>query len=337
MHLVRPESFQFEIRSTTWEGRTKKQLRGLFKYKRCHYDFTLTDPLISRKYFPLFHQAAEGYSEPNDPSQILLCISLTPPFKDGLHYKVSPPSSTSRMNVAPHLSVFTIGHSNLELAKFVALLKQHSIQAVADVRSSPYSQYNPQFNREPLQRALQEQGISYVFLGEELGARRSERECYLNGRADYEMISHTPAFKRGIERVVQGAAKMRVALLCAEKDPVECHRCILVSPHLRQRGVAVFHILTDGTVESHEQTEKRLLRLFELPERELFRSSEEIVARLTNCRAKRLPTRKTNSSCAKTRHVMEIKLFTIGFTRKTAREFFTSGKTPGSGASWTFA
>jgi hypothetical protein len=88
LHLVRAESFQFEIRSTTWEGRTKKQLRGLFKYKRCHYDFTLTDPLISRKYVPVFRQSVEGYSKPNDPSQILLCISLTPPFKDGLHYKV---------------------------------------------------------------------------------------------------------------------------------------------------------------------------------------------------------------------------------------------------------
>jgi uncharacterized protein (DUF488 family) len=182
------------------------------------------------------------------------------------------------MSATPHPSVFTIGHSNLELTKFVALLKQHSIQAVADVRSSPYSQYNPQFNREPFQRALQAHGISYVFLGEELGARRSERECYLNGRADYDLISRTPAFKRGIERILQGTAKMRVALLCAEKDPVDCHRCILVSPHLRQRGLAVVHILTDGTLESHEQTEKRLLRLFALPDRELFRSPEEIVA-----------------------------------------------------------
>lgn len=182
------------------------------------------------------------------------------------------------MNPASPNPMFTVGHSNLELTKFVALLKQHAIQAVADVRSSPYSQYNPHFNREPLQHALQEHGISYVFVGEELGARRSERECYLNGRADYELISHTPAFKRGIERVVQGAAKMRVALMCAEKDPLDCHRCILVSPHLRQRGLAVFHILADGTLESHDQTEKRLLRMFELPECDLFRSPDEIVA-----------------------------------------------------------
>ncbi len=182
------------------------------------------------------------------------------------------------MNTDTQQSVFTIGHSNLEFAKFVALLKQHNIQAVADVRSSPYSQYNPQFNREPFQRALQEHGISYVFLGEELGARRSERECYLNGRADYELISRTPAFRHGIERVVQGAAKMHVALMCAEKDPLDCHRCILVSPRLRERGLQVLHILADGTIERHEQAEARLLHLFELPDRELFRSTEEVMA-----------------------------------------------------------
>jgi uncharacterized protein (DUF488 family) len=174
--------------------------------------------------------------------------------------------------------VFTIGHSNLEFAKFAALLKQHDIQAVADVRSSPYSQYNPQFNREPLQRALRERGISYVFLGAELGARRSEPECYVNGRADYSLIAEAPAFIRGVDRITQGAAKMRIAIMCAEKDPLDCHRCILVSPRLRERGIEVRHILSDGTLESHEQTENRLAQLFDLHERELFRSSGEIVA-----------------------------------------------------------
>lgn len=177
-----------------------------------------------------------------------------------------------------HQPVFTIGHSNLEFAKFVALLKQHDVQAVADVRSSPYSQFNPQFNREPLQRALREQGISYVFLGEELGARRSEPECYVNGRADDALIAGTPAFIRGVDRITQGAAKMRVAMMCAEKDPLDCHRCILVAPRLRDRGIEVRHILSDGTLESHEQAETRLAQLFDLPERELFRSSGEIVA-----------------------------------------------------------
>jgi uncharacterized protein (DUF488 family) len=182
------------------------------------------------------------------------------------------------MSASIHQPVFTIGHSNLEFARFAALLKQHGIQAVADVRSSPYSQYNPQFNREPLQRALREQGISYVFLGEELGARRSEPECYVNGRADYSLISQTTAFKHGLDRIIQGAAKMRVAMMCAEKDPLDCHRCILVSPRLRERGIEVQHILNDGALETQDQAECRLAQLFELPERELFRSTGEIVA-----------------------------------------------------------
>lgn len=181
------------------------------------------------------------------------------------------------MNAERH-PVFTIGHSNLDIGKFVALLKQHGIQAIADVRSSPYSQYNPQFNRELLQKSLLGHGIAYVFLGQELGARRSERECYLEGRADYGLISQTPAFRRGIERVTQGATKMRVALMCAEKDPIDCHRCILVTPHLRQQGLQVVHVLSDGSLEDHSQTEKRLLQVFALENKELFRSQDEIVA-----------------------------------------------------------
>lgn len=184
--------------------------------------------------------------------------------------------------------VFTIGHSNLEFAKFVALLAQHSVQAVADVRSSPYSQYNPGFNREALQRGLREQDISYVFLGAELGARRAEPECYVNGRADYSLIARTPAFKHGLDRVIQGAAKMRVAMMCAEKDPLDCHRCILVSPRLRERGLEVQHILSDGSLESQEQAESRLAQLFDLPERELFRSPREILAEAYRLQGERI-------------------------------------------------
>jgi uncharacterized protein (DUF488 family) len=172
--------------------------------------------------------------------------------------------------------VFTIGHSNMELSKFLALLEQHGIQAVGDVRSSPYSQRNPQFNREPLAQALCAHGLSYVFLGAELGARRAETECYVNSRVDYDLIALAPAFQRGLERIIRGGAKMRLALMCAEKDPLNCHRCILIGPQLRNRGVRVVHILADGSLEPNEQTEDRLLRLLKLPARDLFRSPGEI-------------------------------------------------------------
>ena len=194
---------------------------------------------------------------------------------------------------APEIQpVFTIGHSNVEIGRFVAHLRQHGVQAIADVRSSPYSQYNPQFNRESLQRALEEQHIAYVFLGRELGARRAERECYLEGRADYELIGQTPAFKRGIERVTQGAEKMRVALMCAEKDPIDCHRCILVSPHLRRQGLQVLHILPDGSLEDHAKTEKRLLQLFALGEDDFFRSSQESIARAYKMQGEKIAYRE---------------------------------------------
>jgi uncharacterized protein (DUF488 family) len=174
--------------------------------------------------------------------------------------------------------VFTVGHSNQEFSDFILLLKRHGIQAVADVRSAPYSQYSPWFNREPLQRALREHDISYVFLGEELGARRVEPVCYVNGRADYSLIARTPAFKQGLDRIINGASKMRVAIMCAEKDPLDCHRCILVSPPLCQKGLRVRHILSDGSLETQEQVERRLAQLFDLPDRELFRSAQEIMA-----------------------------------------------------------
>jgi uncharacterized protein (DUF488 family) len=172
---------------------------------------------------------------------------------------------------------FTIGHSTHSWEKFLELLRQHRIEAVADVRSSPYSQYNPQFNRGPLQLALRQQGISYVFLGEELGARRSEPECYVNGKVDYSLIARTPAFIRGLDRLTQGAAKMRIAIMCAEKDPLDCHRCILVSPWLKERGINVQHIHDDGTLESQEEAERRLAQKFDLAERELFHSDAEVL------------------------------------------------------------
>ena len=174
--------------------------------------------------------------------------------------------------------LFTIGHSTHSWEKFPELLRQHRIEAVADVRSSPYSRRNPQFNRETFQAALRQQGIAYIFLGEELGARRLEPECYVNGRADYAHIARTPAFARGLDRLGQDAARMRIAMMCAEKDPLDCHRCILVSPRLKERGISVQHIRDDGTLESQEEVERRLAQKFNLTKRELFQSDVEILA-----------------------------------------------------------
>ena len=155
--------------------------------------------------------------------------------------------------------LYTVGHSTQELDAFIGLLKQHAIEAVADVRSGPYSQRFPWFNRERLMESLKQSGIQYVFLGEELGARRDEPCCYVGDRADYELIAECELFQKGLERVRQGLEQMRVALMCAEKDPMDCHRTILVARHA-QKFTEVEHILNDGSIETHGELEARLLK-----------------------------------------------------------------------------
>lgn len=172
-------------------------------------------------------------------------------------------------------TIFTIGHSNHEIGRFLGLLNLHDIKAIADVRSWPYSRYNPQFNRESLCESLAMNDIGYVFLGEELGARRSEPECYVDGRVDYDLVANSPRFMKGIERLVQGANKMRIAMMCAEKDPLTCHRAILVARKLRAMNIEVCHILDNGFLEDHAAAEKRLLRENDLFERDLFFSDIE--------------------------------------------------------------
>jgi uncharacterized protein (DUF488 family) len=173
------------------------------------------------------------------------------------------------------VKLFTIGHSNHELSELLRLLQMHQITAVADVRSSPFSARLQQFNKPVLKMALDQAGITYVFLGAELGARRSEQNCYVEGQARYDLIARTPAFKEGIARVLKGIEKFRMTLLCAEKDPITCHRTILVCRELRRVGVAIDHILADGSIESHEALERRLRAQLGLDQPSLFETPEQ--------------------------------------------------------------
>lgn len=157
-------------------------------------------------------------------------------------------------------AIYTIGHSNHTIERFIDLLKMHGVEVVADVRSVPVSSRHPQFNRDPLKAALASAGIKYLFLGKELGARRTEREAYEGQVASYERIGGLPAFREGLDRVRKGAESFRVALMCAEKDPLDCHRALLVCRHLRDAILGpIQHILADGSLEAHEQTERRLV------------------------------------------------------------------------------
>ena len=173
--------------------------------------------------------------------------------------------------------VFTIGHSTHTIDRFVTLLHQHGVTAVSDVRSVPYSRFQPQFNREPLVEALKRQGIAYFFLGRELGARSEDKSCYENGRVQYRRLAKTTAFRAGLARVCSERPSHRIALMCAEREPLECHRTLLVSRELAADGIPVLHIHEDGRLEPHPDAMKRLLRLVGLPDQDLFRSESELI------------------------------------------------------------
>lgn len=164
--------------------------------------------------------------------------------------------------------LFTIGHSNHNPEKFIELLEQHSITALADVRSMPYSRYLPHFNQNALQAELPRIEIRYVFLGAELGARPDNPDCYVDGKALYERIAATDKFQKGLQRLLKGIESHRIALMCAEKDPVTCHRAILVCQHLLPFNLEIGHIHSNGDLEYHEDLEERMLKLHGLQDPE---------------------------------------------------------------------
>ena len=159
------------------------------------------------------------------------------------------------------LTVFTIGHSTHSYEHFLSLLRASGIMAIADVRTTPFSRHFSHFNEGALRSELKLDGISYVFLGKELGGRPSGRSFYCDGVADYEKMAKTQMFASGIRRVIEGAKKFRIALMCSEHDPLDCHRCLLVGRSLREEGVKLIHILGDSSLVSHEAIEEKLLNL----------------------------------------------------------------------------
>ena len=158
--------------------------------------------------------------------------------------------------------LFTVGHSNLSIEDFINLLREYRVNAIADVRSHPYSGYLPHFNRDLLKFELLKAKIKYVFLGEELGARPKDLSCYINGKALYTRIADSDSFKVGIERILTGLNTYSIALMCSEKEPLSCHRTILICKHLRQFEIKIDHIINRHNLESHSQLEDRLLDLY---------------------------------------------------------------------------
>jgi uncharacterized protein (DUF488 family) len=156
--------------------------------------------------------------------------------------------------------LFSIGHSNNPIDRFIALLGEAGVNAVVDVRSTPYSRFCPWFSRNNLEAHLKSVGIAYLGYGEVLGGRPGDASLYCDGVADYEAMARTPAFQSGLDRLQNDMAQHRISLMCAEREPLDCHRCLLVARALAARGVAIGHILHDGAIEPHAVTEQRLMQ-----------------------------------------------------------------------------
>jgi uncharacterized protein (DUF488 family) len=144
--------------------------------------------------------------------------------------------------------VFTIGHSNHDAEQFVHLLRDAGIEVVADVRSQPFSRFNPHFNQGALQAALRAAEIRYAFLGDTLGGRPVEPDLYdAAGHVRYDVVAQSERFQAGVERLVEASTAARVAVMCSEEDPSRCHRRLLITPALAAREIAVVHLRGDGT------------------------------------------------------------------------------------------
>ncbi len=163
-------------------------------------------------------------------------------------------------NIQPPTSIHTIGHSDHAIEAFVDLLRRHGITLVVDVRSQPYSRWANQFNRETLARDLQDAGITYLFMGDTLGGRPADPTLYDPDQEhpDYQRLAQASDYQSGIDQLLQLAGSEKVAVMCSEGDHRRCHRHLLITQTLLERGVRVLHIQTDGTTVEGERIPQQL-------------------------------------------------------------------------------
>jgi uncharacterized protein (DUF488 family) len=145
------------------------------------------------------------------------------------------------------MTIYTIGHSNTTLARFLDLLARHGIEVLVDARSQPHSRFSPHFNRPSLRASLARVGIAYRYLGDKLGGRPTDPQYRLpDGRVDYERLAAAPMYQAGLQQLQREAATRRVAVMCSEADYRRCHRYWLIARSLMDAGVEVQHILHSG-------------------------------------------------------------------------------------------
>jgi uncharacterized protein (DUF488 family) len=174
-------------------------------------------------------------------------------------------------------ALYTIGYASFSMDEFIHILRKYDITALADIRSAPYSKFRPEFKKDHLQKALPANGISYIFLGNLLGARVEDSACYADGKLNYHLLKESQNYRTGITRILNGIKNEPITLMCAEKDPLNCHRTFLVCRAVRSFPVNIKHILADGSCEEHSITERRLLQRYELHHPDIFRSEYDLL------------------------------------------------------------
>lgn len=166
--------------------------------------------------------------------------------------------------------LFTMGYGKIQLPRFIELLKQKGIRSIIDVRTAPYSRYKPEFSKKELEKSLKQAGLNYLFMGKECGGHPAD-----GGFRDYKEYGKTAIFKQGLKRILEVTAGGPACLMCAESDPLKCHRFLLVCRHLRQTNLIINHLYFDGNEESQRELEVRLLEAAGLAGEDFFMTEEE--------------------------------------------------------------
>lgn len=151
--------------------------------------------------------------------------------------------------------IYTIGHSNHSPEKFIRLLTEAKIQVIVDVRSNPGSPWASYANPHDLRQILNVAGIQYLYLGNVLGGRPNDPDCYnqQTGEANYQVIQNKESFQRGLHQLLKGLVKYRICIMCSEEDPSHCHRNLLVGESLRREGIQILHIRGTGQIQTDEE------------------------------------------------------------------------------------
>ena len=178
--------------------------------------------------------------------------------------------------MCPH-KLYTIGYSGFSVDEFIMALKQDLIKAVIDIRSAPYSSYYEQYNKDNIKNSLKKHDIHYLFFGDELGAKPKDKKLYSNNVADFAKITNSAAFTNGCKRVMDGLNQFPVCIMCAEKDPINCHRAILITNSFRKiyPEINILHIHSTSNVEQQESLDQRIMAKYNLEHEDLFMNFEE--------------------------------------------------------------